>query len=262
METNELSMLAVQKRVRAKRIKRRIFYLALLLMVGALLTAVVIKKFFIVNEINVSDTVVYSKEEIAEGSGISIGMNMLSVHPDAVSALLKEKFPFLVEADVTRSLPDSVDITVDEERGPMYICVAGEMFALSPELKVLSRIESPSAFGDTSRICLVNSNVKSCIVGSELAYADENTLDMTREVYRAVADKQITDKVSSIDLTDKFHIALVYDNRFNVQLGNSEDLSFKIALFLKVTEQLYDTDKGEIDVSDLKAAYVKLNTGI
>ena len=63
-------------------------------------------------------------------------------------------------------------------------------------------------------------------------------------------------------MTDKFHIALVYDNRFNVQLGNSEDLSFKIALFLKVTEQLYDTDKGEIDVSDLKAAYVKLNTGI
>ena len=75
---------------------------------------------------------------------------------------------------------------------------------------------------------------------------------------KAVEENGVLEKIDTIDLRDKFDIVMDFDSRFEIELGSTENLKYKIAMVLKVVEELYEDDSGVIDVRETSTAYVKL----
>ena len=80
-----------------------------------------------------------------------------------------------------------------------------------------------------------------------------------KRAYDELEHNGVLEKIDTIDLTDKFDVTMDYDGRFTVFLGNTENLKYKIAMVMKVVEELYEDDSGVIDVRETSTAYVKLH---
>jgi len=81
---------------------------------------------------------------------------------------------------------------------------------------------------------------------------------MVDQIIVAVEANGVVDKIDTIDMTDKFDISMDFDSRFDVKLGSTENIKYKIAMVVKVVEELYEDDIGQIDVRETSTAYVKL----
>lgn len=256
MKKNEQSMAMAKRQSQAVKTRRKIVYAILSIMLLAVIAVAVSVKVLVVRSIKVDGVSLYEADEIIRESGIKKGKSLASLDVSDAEKRLVAGFPFVEQASVTRKLPDRVEISITENKGPISIEVAGEKFALSDDLIVMSRIPSDDA---VHRVGLKNDDVKRCVVGEKLEYNDSDLDLMTPLMFEAIKQLGVVDKVDYIDLTDKFHIRLKYDGRFVVRLGNHKDLQFKTKLFTKVAEKLGPEDRGEIDVTDIKAAYVKLS---
>ena len=59
----------------------------------------------------------------------------------------------------------------------------------------------------------------------------------------------VVGEVASIDVTDLDHIWLYYGTRYDVNLGNSENMDYKIAAMTAAISELAEYETGELDVS-------------
>jgi len=62
-----------------------------------------------------------------------------------------------------------------------------------------------------------------------------------------------------VDLDDKFNLRISYLGRFEILLGDREDLKYKFAMVREVIKELGEGTAGSIDISDPNTAYVKLS---
>ena len=80
--------------------------------------------FFRVRSVDVQGAVVYTEEEIVQGSGVNPGENLLFLRGAAVSERLFDSLPYLESVRVAKKLPGTLVITVTERR-PVACVFAG-----------------------------------------------------------------------------------------------------------------------------------------
>ena len=96
-----------------------------------------------------------------------------------------------------------------------------------------------------------------------MTFSDEGLQAMIPEIIGAVEEQGMRENVQSLDLRDKFNVKLRYLDRFDVTLGENENLAYKLQMLKKVVEEL-DADParsaegpvtGTIDLTDANTAY-------
>jgi len=216
-----------------------------------------IRTFCKVGEIGVSPSGLYDAQDIIETSGIKIGDNLFSFRSSEVASRISRAFPYLSDVTVRRVIPSGVSISFSHEMGSIAIRLGEDYYALDDSQRVLKRCDDPDD-GGVHRVTVVSDRISRCVVGEKIEYNDVNLFDMVDDICRAVELNDVLDKIDTIDLTDKFDVTMDYDSRFEIKLGNTENIRYKIAMVVKVVAQLYEDDRGEIDVRETSTAYVKL----
>lgn len=217
-------------------------------------------RLFVVETIIVDGTDSYSYLEICETAGIKTGSVIFLVNENSVNNALTAKYPFVKTAEVEKHYPSTVNIVIIEEVPRYYIEYDGEYFVITDEMKVLEK------YTDKERMLVRFKDIKpvyipelyKAIVSDKLEFMSYKDTRHVREVIKAVSEWQNFDKITSLDMTNRFDIRMEYDARITVRFGNKSDFETKIRFVSSILSVYSDSAFGTIFVDSTEEAVARI----
>ena len=217
-------------------------------------------------DIHVTGNGRYSAETILEASGIRKGEGLLSLNKAHISSQIMTKLPYVKTVRIGIKLPDTVNIEI-EELDVVYAIAEpdGSWWLMNSEGKLIEKIDA-AAVSEHTKVLGVTLDLP--VVG-QMAVAKEEaptetlpegeTLPVTitnaqrlqtaTTILQYLEDNDVMGEVVSVDVTDMGSVKMQYGKRFQIQLGDTTQLGYKIEMVLAAVNQLAEHDKGVLDVS-------------
>lgn len=217
-------------------------------------------------DINVSGNGRYSAETIVEASGIRKGDGLLSLNKAHISGQIITKLPYVKSVRIGIKLPDTVNIEIEELDVVYAISEAdGTWWLMNSGGKLIEKIDAAAASVHTK---VLGVELDMPVVG-QMAVARQDaptetmpegetmpvTISNAQRLQTAVTilqyleDNDVMGEVVSVDVTDMGSVKLQYGQRFQIQLGDTTQLGYKIEMALAAVKQLAEHDRGTLDVS-------------
>ena len=205
--------------------------------------------FFQVGEIHVQGNQIYSEEQIAEASGISMGDNLVSIRKPNAASMIMSSLPFVERVHIERTLPDTVTITVTDSEVTFAIRAENEAYYLiNTQGKVLKEIKTADAADYPTLEGLV---IAEPTIGAAIYVAEEQqkNMDAALELMSQLEDYGIAGAVSRIDVTKLYSIMAYYGSQYEIMLGGNDNLAYKVEYLASVLDKLGDDKSGVIDLT-------------
>lgn len=229
--------------------------------------------FFKVEHIYVSGANVYSESAITEVCGISKGDNLLTFSHARAAALIQANRPYVREVRFGIKLPDTVNIIIEEDEVVYAIKDdTGQWWLMNSGGRVVTQGTS-STVSNKTQILGVNldnpvPNERAVAMESAPAVTDTTDptgetiteitpvtttgaqrLDAALEILKALEANDIVGSAASVDVSRIDDIVLWYGTRYQVNLGDSTRLEYKIACMNSVIAQMSEYQSGVLDCS-------------
>lgn len=244
-----------------RHVRQRVFYFVLLIVLAAVFLCGAVAIFFRVSSVSVQGNDMYSDEDIKAASGIQDGMNIYLIDDTSVRANILSAFPFVKTVKLTRNVPSGITLLLQCDEPGYYVEINGEFFIVSDDLRVLERMWTKEAVKEKYPKIkkLTAGSIKRAVVGSELAFVNENYSDVGVQLLKVLAASEINEGVTSVDFSDRFNIYVVYDSRLKANLGNTDDIDLKLRFMNEIVKDLGQA-RGTIDIKDVETGYALLNS--
>ena len=202
------------RRVRSGALGKLLIMLAI---VAAVVFGVAI--FFKVSTIEVQGNTVYSSEGIVEASQIQPGDNLLTVNKALAVGNIKAALPY-------------VDTNT--------------CWLIGPSGKALERIE-PAAFNEYPHIngLLLSGPT----MGQSVASPTPTALAAALDVLSELDGTGLLEHIRALDMEKEYDITLWYDDRYEIKLGGTDELAYKIRYLCSILDQLSEYQAGTIDLT-------------
>ena len=238
-----------------KKKSRRMHPAVVMLSVIVLIAAVTIAAYFIlrIRSVEFSGSERYSDEQLFSASGIVIGEKMYGINKDSIEDNIIKGCPYVKEATITRGLPSTLKIEIEEYIPVFYIEVSGEYFVFGENMRVLERLTSKEDAESRGLIKLVISGANHAVVGQHLMIKDGSDDEFIKKVMRGVMESVIYERINIVDIRDKYDIFAVCDGLYKMLLGDSSDITVKLNLGGKILEDsMFDNNqnKAQIDLTN------------
>lgn len=246
-------------RFRTVRLARR---LAVTLLVLTLVCAACLGASYVwrVQSITASGSLRYEESVLTEHCGLAVGDTMLGFDCARVEEQLRDEFPLLASVQVTRRLDGTVSIQVTDEGRLYYTRHNGNYSLISAEsLRIISVMADPYSWGELSPVYLGLPEEARLRKGEKLTYAwlpyppegaeDEvSTYEIetgeavedfayVNDVLGAVMGGPLADRVTGLELGDRYGLWFLLDGHIQVLLGDSGNLSYKLSQAMAVLER-------------------------
>lgn len=230
--------------------------------------------FFKVENITVSGNEKYTAWDIASASGIQQGDNLFSFGEQKAVSNIHAELPYVDDVRIGIQLPDTVNIWVEELDVVYAIRDSYESWWLfTSDGKVVEQVTSAVAgeYTKVQGVALADPQPNGTVVAAEEPEptdrtepdSTEITLETTAPVVVRGSDRLsaalsilqyleqygMIGTVTSVDVSDLGSIELWYGQQFQVNLGDTTELSYKISCMKQTIDGLKDYDTGSIDVS-------------
>lgn len=229
--------------------------------------------FFKVQHIYVSGAKVYSESAITEVCGISKGDNLLTFSHARAAALIQANRPYVREVRFGIKLPDTVNIIIEEDEVVYAVKDdTGQWWLMNSSGRVVTQGTSSTVANKTQilGVNLDNPTPNEHAVAMESAPAVTDTtdptgetvtqitpvtttgaqrLDAALEILKALEANDIVGSAASVDVSRIDDIVLWYGTRYQVNLGDSTRLDYKIACMNSVIAQMSEYQSGVLDCS-------------
>lgn len=196
---------AMAKR-RKNRIKRIFTGLLFFLFLAAVSVTLCFTVFFKVATITVVGETQYTAEEIIKSSGLTEGQNLFGFSAESVSSSISQALPYIGEATIKRSIPDTVTITVESAEPSCAMRTDTGYILLDKDSKVLEKTDSV----DKSIPVIELSGVEKAEVGLPIVLKDEKVMNSLTIVIEAAQKAGIA--VTYYDLSDSSNIKIICEN--------------------------------------------------
>ncbi len=252
----------VRKRISRTTLKR------ILIMVGvalALILSMII--FFRVRHIEVQGSSYYQPEEIINAAGVEEGDNLLIISRGDIAGNVMAKLPYVASVRVTRQLPDTVMITVTEYEATYAVIDArGEYYLITAGGKATEKISAAKA---AEHILIEDLTIVTPTIGEQISVmapagqeiAAQGQLAALKEVLMSIEESDLLQKIRSVSVPSSYEISLWYEDRFLVQIGDAQNLSYKMSFLKTAVEEQKIYATGTIDLTQAaeKKVIVSLN---
>ncbi len=221
--------------------------------------------FFKVEVVTVSGNEKYDAYTVWQASGIQEGDNLLSFSKARAGGQIKAKLPYVNTVRIGIKLPNTVNIVIEE--WDVLYCVkdgAGLWWLITSEGDIIDQVDGATA-GEYTR--LVGITLDSPAVGGSakavepLPQTDEQgqvipvtvraseQLSAALSIVQYLESESIIGQVTSVDVSNLTDLELWYGQQYQVKLGDTTQLGYKISCMNQAVQQLADYESGEIDVS-------------
>ena len=236
----------IRKRMeRQRRIRKRrltiffVFFIIMMICVGVTLSLTV---FFPIENITASGSQIYNSEDIIKFSGIKTGDNLFTVSKKNAEENLKTTLPYIETLEFKRTLPGTLNLKVKDAEEFACYNVNKRYYIVSSSGWVLSeKAKKPKNLTE-----IVMGGVE-CKVGAQISFSDDSCTDILDEILKALELENIN--VNKIDVSDKISISIKVENRFDVILGNSNNINEKIRHLSGMIKKISAEKKGKINLS-------------
>ena len=233
--------------------------------------------FFRVETITVSGANAYSPWAIREASGIQEGDYLMTFGKSRACAKIKAELPYVDTVRIGIKLPDTVNIVIEEI--DVVYAVQDQHDAwwlMTSEGLVMEQSDTVQA-GNYTKVIGVKLNnpepEKQASAFQELLAATDQTeadapeqeteqteptplivteqqkLDAALQILQALELNEVVGEAASVDVSDLTRIELWYGTRYQVNLGDVNNMDYKIACLKYTVSSLSDYDSGELDIS-------------
>ena len=230
-----------------------------LIIMAALAAAVVfgVAIFFKVGRIEVQGNAIYSDETVVEASGLELGDNLLTVSRAAVGGSVKAALPYVDQVSVGRVLPDTVVISVKESELVFAAQTdTNAYWLISPSGKALERIDE-SLLEQYPQI--VGLTLQNPTAGQTVTAVNSSTLDAVLTLFSELDGTGILEHVAGLNVEKEYDMILQYDDRYEIDLGSSDRLPYKVQYLQAILAQLSDFQAGTIDLTLTEANRAKFH---
>ena len=222
--------------------------------------------FFRVETVNVSGANKYTEYQVFEASGIRKGEYLLSVSKHRVSNLILQKLPYVQQVQIGRQLPGTINIEI-KELAVTYAVQAqdGSWWLMDSHGKLVESIQAGQVADYTklTGITLAEPKVSQQAVAyeevSEETLPEGETAPVTVlgserlrvmiTVLQFMEHWGILGQASSVDVSDLSNLEIWYADQYQIQLGDQENLEYKLKLIKGAIDQMGDYRSGVLDVS-------------
>ena len=251
------SAVAVKKRAEAHH---TLITMLILLSVTALFVLVVYRGFFVIDTIEVEGTELYPTAEILNSVDFETGDNLYSFSAGEAEADIVFRCPYVKNASISRTVPKSVTIALEDDTAAFYTCIWGDCVKLSAGLRVLE--VSPASRADTDGLIeLILPPVSASVGGSVLEFDEQKNERFIRNVLGDVVRSELgqNGRITQVDLSDQYNLSLSVDGRYGVRLGVENDCDLKLKLAAKTLQSSeFDAERdASIDISSADHAIVR-----
>ncbi len=241
--------------------------------------------FFKVETVNVAGMEKYTAWEIREQSGIQDGENLLTLNKARVAGKIKAGCPYVDTVKIRIKIPDTVNIeitelavvyAIEDAEGGWWLMDAEGMVvdqttgiaadtytkiqgvkiqtpaigqkavAYEPEQPTEEPTEEPEQTDPEDEIqeetTLPVTNTPVTVFASE-------QLNLAISILQALEVNRVIGGITSVDVTDPYDLQMWYENRYQVFLGDSSRLEYKISAMVSAIGQMTQYQRGELDVS-------------
>lgn len=219
-----------------------------------------------VAKVYVSGNEKYTEYDVVQASGIKAGENLLTMRKAEVGGRILEQLPYVTKVRVSIKLPDGVNIEV-EETDVVYSVQDGDesWWLMRSDGVVVEKTNAADAELHTKvqGILLNDPKVGQNAVAKEPEPKVDETTGETLPVTTTAADQlraavsilgflesnSIIGEAESVDVTSLNNLEVMYEDRFQVMLGDGTRLGEKIQIMKATIVEMKDYESGILDVS-------------
>ncbi len=228
--------------------------------------------FFKVGRITVSGAEVYQPWSVVEASGISKGENLLTLSRARATSQILANLPYVKTVRIGIKLPDTVNIEIEESNVAYAIKDdQGTWWLMDSDAKVTEMINNSVAGNYTQVLGVTLSAPKVGETGvpteaqaetvetqpgeetlptvAPIVVTGAERLAVAQEILKALEANDIVGGAASVDVSHVDDIVLWYGSQYQVNLGNSDNITYKIACMYDAILQMSDYQTGILDVS-------------
>ena len=270
-----------------KPFKRGRFLLHLATVAAVVLAIVMgMSIFFKVEHVTVSGCRKYTPWDVAEASGVETGSNLMTISRAQISGNIISNLPYVDTVRVGIILPDTVNIEITELDVVYSVQDAeGNWWLMNADGKIVEGINAVSAKDYTQ---VLGVRLESPAVGQQ-AVAQEvelttvplvdpeaepgegeapsqetiaettptiavgvtgaERLNAVMTVLKELSNNSITGQIDSVDVTTLNAVELWYDERFQINLGDTNRLEYKIGALKATVNRMETYESGQLDIS-------------
>jgi len=214
--------------------RHALFTAGLLLLVTLLFTLFVYFAFFVISDVEVEGSERYTADEVVEAAGFAVGDNLYSFHAGRAEELILFHCPQLKSAQISRTVPNSVDIVLADDQAVYYAEIYGETALLSAGLRVLGYTDADTA-ADSGLTKVVLPAVQNSVAGRVLNFAEERSLRYVRNVLSAAQNSSLYSegRIGTINVSDEHDVTVTCDGMYILKLGDEKDADLKLRMAYK-----------------------------
>ena len=244
---------------RYKKIFRRINYILLSIVLCFIFIIICMALFLKIEHIEVKGNERYTKEQIIDESGISVGQNLYAINKKTAESLIIAEYPYVSDVVIRRKLPSTLNFKISEDQPKYFTEICGEYYILSDTLRVLERTTEMPGSEENPITRIMFSEIKSAIVGENMTFEKDITFDYIHNFIQALTEHEVGAKLTSIDLTKKYNIYVTYEDRFKIYLGDNTETAMKLTFAELMINTFEPTQRGEVDAHDITVGSVILD---
>lgn len=241
-----------------------------LVTIAAVVLAIVLglSVFFKVENITITGAEVYSAWSVREASGINEGDNLLTFSRTRACSQIKANLPYVDKVRIGIKLPNTVNIMIEEEDVVYAIQTDdGTWWLMNSNGRMVEQSNSTVASNYTQVTGVTITGPES---GQQAVAAEEvptetdmdgelipitvtgaMRLNAALQILKALEANDIVGDAASVNVSRLEDIVLWYGTRYQVNLGDTSKIDFKIACMNDAVLQMSDYDSGILDISFL-----------
>ena len=231
--------------------------------------------FFRVEVVTVSGNKAHSAWAVREASGIQEGDYLLPFSKSRACAKIKAGLPYIDTVRIGIKLPNTVNIVI-EEIDVVYAIqdVDGIWWLMTSEGRIMTQTDAAGASEHTKVLGVVLNNPEvdaqaaafqpltqsnqstepsapqdETTAPTPLIVTEQQKLNAALNILQALELNEVVGEAASVDVTDLTRIILWYGTRYQVNLGDTGNMDYKIACLKYTVSSLSDYDSGELDIS-------------
>ena len=231
--------------------------------------------FFRVETITVSGANAYSAWVIREASGVEEGDYLLTFSKARACAKIKAELPYVDTVRIGIKLPDTVNIVI-EEIDVVYAIQDqnGIWWLMNSQGRIMEQTDSAGASTYTKVLGVKLADpepdkqavaFQNLMEGPQpteetqpegetqapavIVVTEQQKLNAALNILQALELNEVVGEAASVDVSDLTRIQLWYGTRYQVNLGDVDNMDYKIACLKGAVNKLSDYDSGELDIS-------------
>lgn len=266
-----------RRRRSGNRFLHHVLFILVFLVVGIILSLTV---FFKIEDVVVLGVEHYPEQDVITESGIELGENLWLVDTKEIEQHLLATFPYMETVRVRRTFPPAIEIhavpsiavAALEQDSSNYVLITYDGKILEQGLTLpawnallvkgvaINDREPGDILGQWKNLPAVSGESEEETklrrakneAGAEAAEDQKEALRMIQFLYDAMEEASF-DNITNIDLTDRYNMKVMYENRMLLKLGSEIDLAYKLEFAKEVLEnQLHPDAPGELDLAEAR----------